>query len=345
MKIKDAIARLLERQSLSRAEMRTVFSIVMSGGATDAQIGGLLVALRMKGETIDEIVGAVELMRELALPVDISGEHLVDIVGTGGDGSSIFNVSTASSFVVAAAGGQVAKHGGRAVSSKSGAADLLEAAGVRLDMSPAEVVRCVKEVGVGFMFAVNHHAAMKHAMGPRRELGARTLFNLLGPLSNPAGVKKMLLGVYGPEWLRPTAEVLKVLGAEHVLVVHSADGLDEISIAGPTDVVELRAGEILEYRIKPEDFGLQSAPLESLVVRDAADSLALIQRAFSKGNKAEVASDMVALNAGAALYAADVASSLAQGVALAEDAIGSGLAKEKIGELADFTRLMSSEEA
>lgn len=345
MEIKAAIARLLERQNLSRAEMRAVFGTVMSGGATDAQIGGLLVALRMKGETVDEIAGAVELMRELALSVDVSGPHVVDIVGTGGDGSSIFNVSTASSFVVAAAGGRVAKHGNRAVSSKSGAADLLEAAGVRLDMTPVEVARCVREVGVGFMFAVNHHAAMKYAVGPRRELGVRTMFNLLGPLSNPAGVKKMLLGVYDRQWLRPIAEVLKVLGAEHVLVVHSTDGLDEISIAGPTDVVELRAGEISEYRVRPEDFGLRPAPLDSLVVRDAVDSLALIRKAFSKGGDAEVASDMVALNAGAALYAADVANSLEQGVALAQDAIGSGLAKEKIGELAEFTRMMRPEEA
>src|SRR5690625_130562 len=237
MEIRDAIAHLLERRDLSRAEMRTVFSTVMSGGATDTQIGALLVALRMKGETVDEIAGAVELMRELALPVNVSGEHLVDIVGTGGDGSSLFNVSTASSFVVAAAGGQVAKHGNRAVSSKSGAAELLEAAGVRLDVTPAEVERCVREIGVGFMFAVNHHPAMKFSVGPRRELGVRTIFNLLGPLANPAGVKKMLLGVYSQAWLRPVAEVMKVLGAEHVLVVHSEDGLDEISIAAPTDEI------------------------------------------------------------------------------------------------------------
>ncbi len=345
MEIKDAIARLLERKDLTRAEMRDVFGIVMSGGATDAQIGGLLVALRMKGETVDEIAGAVELMRELALPVSIGGEHLVDIVGTGGDGSSIFNVSTASSFVVAAAGGRVAKHGNRAVSSKSGAADLLESAGVRLDLTPDEVARCVDEVGVGFMFAVNHHSAMKYAVGPRRELGVRTMFNLLGPLSNPAGVRKMLLGVYDRQWLRPIAEVLRVLGAEHVLVVHSEDGLDEISIAAPTDVVELNRGDISEYRIRPEDFGLTAAPLDTLVVGDAGESLALIRKAFSKGGEAETASDMVALNAGAALYAADVAASLAQGVALAQDAIGSGLAREKIGELADFTRMMRPDEA
>lgn len=344
MEIRDAIAHLLERRDLSRAEMRAVFSTVMSGGATDAQIGALLVALRMKGESVEEIAGAVEQMRELALPVEVSGEHLVDIVGTGGDGSSLFNVSTASSFVVAAAGGQVAKHGNRAVSSKSGAADMLEAAGVRLDMTPDEVARCVREIGVGFMFAVNHHAAMKYAVGPRRELGVRTIFNLLGPLSNPAGVKKMLLGVYSQAWLRPAAEVMKMLGAEHVLVVHSEDGLDEISIAAPTDVAELNNGEIREYRIQPEDFGLKRASLDSLVVKDAADSLALIRKALSNSSDAEAASDIVALNAGAALYAADVASSLQQGVALAQDAIGSGLAREKIGELADFTRLMRPDE-
>ncbi len=345
MEIRDAIAHLLERRDLSRAEMRTVFSTVMSGGATDTQIGALLVALRMKGETVDEIAGAVELMRELALPVNVSGEHLVDIVGTGGDGSSLFNVSTASSFVVAAAGGQVAKHGNRAVSSKSGAADLLEAAGVRLDVTPAEVERCVREIGVGFMFAVNHHTAMKFAVGPRRELGVRTIFNLLGPLANPAGVKKMLLGVYSQAWLRPVAEVMKVLGAEHVLVVHSEDGLDEISIAAPTDVAELHRGDIREYRIQPEDFGLRRASLDSLVVKDASESLALIRKALGNDSQAEAASDIVALNAGAALYAADVASSLEQGVSLAQDAICSGLAGEKMVELADFTRLMRLEEA
>lgn len=345
MEIRDAIAHLLERRDLSRAEMRTVFSTVMSGGATDTQIGALLVALRMKGETVDEIAGAVELMRELALPVNVSGEHLVDIVGTGGDGSSLFNVSTASSFVVAAAGGQVAKHGNRAVSSKSGAADLLEAAGVRLDVTPAEVERCVREIGVGFMFAVNHHTAMKFAVGPRRELGVRTIFNLLGPLTNPAGVKKMLLGVYSQAWLRPVAEVMKVLGAEHVLVVHSEDGLDEISIAAPTDVAELHRGDIREYRIQPEDFGLRRASLDSLVVKDASESLALIRKALGNDSQAEAASDIVALNAGAALYAADVASSLEQGVSLAQDAICSGLAGEKMVELADFTRLMRLEEA
>lgn len=345
MEIRDAIAHLLERRDLSRAEMRTVFSTVMSGGATDTQIGALLVALRMKGETVEEIAGAVELMRELALPVNVSGEHLVDIVGTGGDGSSLFNVSTASSFVVAAAGGQVAKHGNRAVSSKSGAADLLEAAGVRLDVTPAEVERCVREIGVGFMFAVNHHTAMKFAVGPRRELGVRTIFNLLGPLANPAGVKKMLLGVYSQAWLRPVAEVMKVLGAEHVLVVHSEDGLDEISIAAPTDVAELHRGEIREYRIQPEDFGLRRASLDSLVVKDAGESLALIRKALGNDSQAEAASDIVALNAGAALYAADVASSLEQGVSLAQDAICAGLAGEKMVELADFTRLMRLEEA
>lgn len=344
MEIREAIAHLLEYRDLTREQMRAVFATVMSGTATDTQIGGLLVALRMKGETVEEIAGAVELMRELALPVDVTGKHLVDIVGTGGDGSSLFNISTASSFVVAAAGGQVAKHGGRAVSSKSGAADLLEAAGVRLDMTPAEVARCVNEIGVGFMFAVNHHAAMKFAAGPRRELGTRTLFNLLGPLANPAGVTRMLLGVYSKAWLRPVAEVMKLLGAEHVLVVHSEDGLDEISIAAPTDVAELHNGEIREYRIQPEDFGLRRASLDSLVVRDANESLALIRKAFSHDSGADAASDIIALNAGAALYAAEVASSLQQGVALAEDAIGSGLAREKMGELADFTRLMRPEE-
>ena len=234
MTIQQAIARIVEGQSLTTEEMKAVMHQIMTGAATDAQIAGLLIGLRMKGETVAEIAGAAAVMRELATPVSVQGEHLVDIVGTGGDGAGIFNVSTASAFVVAAAGGKVAKHGNRSVSSKSGAADLLEAAGVRLDLSPEQVARCIDSVGVGFMFAVNHHSAMKYAIGPRKELAVRTLYNLLGPVTNPAGVPNQLLGVYSQHWVRPIAEVLKDLGSRHVLVVHSADGLDEISIAAPT---------------------------------------------------------------------------------------------------------------
>jgi len=248
--------------------------------------------------------------------------------------------------VAAAAGASVAKHGNRSVSSKSGSADLLESAGVRLDVTPEQVALCVEEVGVGFMFAVNHHSAMKHAIGPRKELGVRTVFNLLGPLTNPAGVPNMLLGVFDRKWVRPVAEVMQQLGGQHILVVHSADGLDEISVASETWVAELKDGSITEYTVKPEDFGITRGDLKDLKVADAKESLEMIKQALSKGQGSKgsaskainSASDMVALNAGAALYAAGVADDLAEGVSLAQDAIGSGLAKAKISELASFTQ-------
>lgn len=269
MDMKAAIASLIKGASLSREDMVAVMRQMMTGGATPAQIAGFLVALRMKGETLDEITGAVQVMRELATGVQVSGEHLVDIVGTGGDGASLFNVSTASTFVVAAAGGKVVKHGNRSVSSKSGSADLLEAAGVRLGLPPDQVRRCVEDVGVGFMFAPAHHDAMKHAAGPRQELGVRTVFNILGPMTNPAGVKRQLIGVFDGSLCRPMAEVLSRLGSEQIMVVHSDDGLDEISLAGATSVAELKNGEVLEYRLKPEDFGIQRQTLEGLEVSDA----------------------------------------------------------------------------
>ena len=336
MNMQDAIGLVTEGQNLTTDQMAAVMNIIMTGEATDAQIGGFLIGLRMKGETIEEITGAAQTMRALATPVTIDNPNIVDIVGTGGDGAKLFNVSTASSFVVAAAGGHVAKHGNRSVSSSSGAADLLEAAGVKLDVTPEQVARCVNEVGVGFMFALNHHSAMKHAIGPRKEMAVRTIFNILGPLTNPAGAPNMLLGVFSPALVRPIAEVLQRLGANHVLVVHSADGLDEISIAAETQVAELKDGAITEYRITPEQFGLQrAADLSSVQVNDAGESLALVKQALGKGES--VAGDMVALNAGAAIYAAGIADSLEEGVVRAQDAIASGIAKEKIGELASFT--------
>ena len=336
MNMQDAIGLVTEGQNLTTEQMAAVMNIIMTGEATDAQIGGFLIGLRMKGETIEEITGAAQAMRALATPVTIDNPNIVDIVGTGGDGAKLFNVSTASSFVVAAAGGHVAKHGNRSVSSSSGAADLLEAAGVKLDVTPEQVARCVNEVGVGFMFALNHHSAMKHAIGPRKEMAVRTIFNILGPLTNPAGAPNMLLGVFSPALVRPMAEVLQRLGANHVLVVHSADGLDEISIAAETQVAELKDGAITEYRISPEQFGFQRAEdLSSVQVNDAEESLALVKQALGKGES--VAGDMVALNAGAAIYAAGIADSLEEGVVRAQDAIASGIAKEKIGELASFT--------
>ena len=341
MDIKTALGRAIQHLSLNTEEMAAVMRDIMTGQCTDAQIGAFLVALRMKSETIDEIEGAARVMRELVTPVDVADlSHLVDIVGTGGDGANLFNVSSASTFVAAAAGAVVAKHGNRSVSSKSGSADLLESAGINLGLSAEQVEQCIREVGVGFMFAVNHHSAMKHAIGPRKEIAQRTIFNILGPLTNPAGVKRLLLGVFSAELCRPLAEVLKRLGAEHVMVVHASDGLDEISLASPTEVAELKDGVISEYRITPEDCGLKSQSLVGLEVADSAASLQLIRDAFS-GVDSEVASkaaDMVALNAGAALYVAGKADSLKAGVALAQQVIASGAALEKMQQLAQFSQ-------
>ena len=293
----------------------------------------------MKSESIDEITAAVEVMRELATPVTIDLENAVDTCGTGGDGSNLFNVSTAGSFVIAAAGGKVAKHGNRSVSSTSGSADLLEAAGINLELNPEQIGRCISEVGVGFMFAPMHHNAMKHAIGPRKELGMRTLFNMLGPLTNPAGVKHQVIGVFAQTLCRPLAEVLRNLGSKHVLVVHAKDGLDEFSLATSTHVAELKDGEIKEYDIHPEDVGLESQSLVGLDIQGAEQSLALIKDALGKQStpESQKAADIIALNAGAALYAADIASSIKEGVEMAQDAIGTGLAGEKMKELSSFT--------
>ncbi|MEH6606109.1 MAG: anthranilate phosphoribosyltransferase [Pseudomonadales bacterium] len=336
MDMQAAIASLIEGRDLSRKEMADVMHLIMTGEATQAQIGGFLTGLRIKGETVEEITGAAQVMRELALKVKVSGENQVDIVGTGGDSAGIFNVSTASAIVAAAAGATVAKHGNRSVTSNSGSADLLEEAGIRLDLNVEQIERCIDEVGLGFMFALNHHSAMKHAIGPRKELKVRTVFNILGPLTNPASAPNALLGVFSEQWQLPYAEAMRRLGAKHVIVVHSAEGLDEISLAGPTRIVELKDGEISEYSICPEDVGVQSASLNSLVVEDPAASLALIRAAFA--GQAPEAADMIALNAGAALYAAGVAGSLVNGVELAQDVIATGQAAEKFKEWADFTQ-------
>jgi anthranilate phosphoribosyltransferase len=342
MNIQTAIAEVIEGQSLTTEQMIAVMRQIMTGECTDVQIAGFLVALRMKGETVEEITGAATVMRELVTPVNVSGDNLVDIVGTGGDGASIFNVSTACTFVAAAAGAQVAKHGGRSVSSKSGAADLLETAGVRLDLNPEQVARCIDSVGLGFMFALNHHSAMRHAIVARKELAVRTIFNLLGPITNPAGVKNQLLGVYSKQWVRPIAEVLKDLGSSHVLVVHSADGLDEISIASETYVAELKNGSITEYTITPEQFGIQRGSLADLKVDGSESSLALI-KSLLKGEESGAA-DIVALNAGAAIYVAGVASSLEQGVIIAQDVLAGGTAAEKLQELVQVTQMMKDAE-
>ncbi|MBT8054097.1 MAG: anthranilate phosphoribosyltransferase [Xanthomonadales bacterium] len=339
MDIKQALARVSERKDLSVEEMQAVMRQVMSGEATDAQIGAFLMGLRMKGESLDEITGAVMVMRELASGVSVAGEHLVDIVGTGGDGANLFNVSTAATFVVAAAGGRVAKHGNRSVSSSSGSADLLETAGVTLGLTPAQVAGCVDAVGVGFMFAPSHHSAMRHAIGPRKEMGMRTIFNLLGPMTNPAGVKRLLIGVYDDALCRPVAEVLNRLGAEHVMVVHSEDGLDEISAAACTHVAEATGGSVREFEIRPEDLGFERTSLAGLEVAGADESLALIRLALSgaPGDVAERARRVIALNAGAALYVAGLEASLEAGVKTAAQLLAAGQPWAKLEALVDYT--------
>lgn len=342
MDIKKAIAAVVDGQNLTGDDMRLVMTDIMTGQATPAQIGGFLIGLRMKGETVEEITGAAQVMRDLSTKVELEGDHIVDTCGTGGDGGSLFNVSTASAFVVAAAGGRVAKHGNRSVSSKSGSADVLEQAGVFLGLDSTQVTRCVDEIGLGFMFAQNHHSAMKHAIGPRKEMATRTIFNLLGPLTNPAGAKRQVMGVFDKKWVRPIAEVLRALGSEHVMVVHSADGLDEMSIATQTYVAELKEGEISEYTVSPEDFGIPLQSIDSIQAADAEASLELIKMALEGKGKVNPARDIVALNAGAAIYVSGVADSLAEGVNIAEDVIGSGTARVKVSELASFTRCFMS---
>jgi anthranilate phosphoribosyltransferase len=331
MDMQAAIRAVTEQHDLASADMEAVMRLIMTGQATPAQIGGFLIGLRMKGETVDEIAAAARVMRELATRVEVSGPHLVDTCGTGGDGASTFNISTASALVTAAAGGRVAKHGNRSVSSSSGSADVLEAAGVRLDMTPDQVAGCIDQVGVGFLFAPQHHSAMKHAIGPRKEMGVRTLFNLLGPLTNPAGAPNQVLGVFSEHWVEPLARVLQHLGSEHVLVVHAQDGLDEISIGSPTRVAELKDGGITVYTVAPEDFGLERADLSAIAVADAGQSLAMINEVLD--NRQGPARDIVMLNAGAAIYAAGVADSLANGVERAGGVLADGSARDTLTAL------------
>ncbi|RTZ73812.1 MAG: anthranilate phosphoribosyltransferase [Gammaproteobacteria bacterium] len=337
MNLQRAIARVIDRGDLSGEEMTEVMRAIMTGGATPAQIGGFLVGLRMKGETVTEISAAARVMRELASGVDISGlEHTVDIVGTGGDASGTFNVSTASMFVAAAAGCHVAKHGNRSVSSKSGSADVLKAAGIRLDLTPEQVAQCVREVGVGFMFAPGHHSAMKYAIGPRKEMGVRTIFNVLGPLTNPAGVPNQLLGVFSETLLEPLAEVLQRLGSRHVMVVHSEDGLDEISIGDKTEVAELKDGTIRRYSIWPEEFGMERAPISEIAVEGPEQSLTMIRSVLE--DHAGPARDIVTLNAGAAIYTAGLAGDLKEGMEKARAAIASGEARNRLDRLVILTQ-------
>lgn len=335
MNLQQAITAVIDKQDLSHDDMKQVMRRIMTGEATQAQIGGFLIGLRMKGETVEEIAAAAEVMRDLAHKVDVVGDHIVDIVGTGGDGAGTFNISTASCFVVAAAGGKVAKHGNRSISSKSGSADLLEAAGVNLDVTPEKVEQCIEQIGVGFMFAPKHHSAMKHAIGPRKEMGVRTIFNVLGPLTNPADAPNLVMGVFSEALVEPLANVFKALGSHHVMVVHSNDGLDEISIAANTKVAELKNGDVTCYEIDPADYDCKADNLDPLKVENADQSLQLVRAAL--GNEPSPAKDIVALNAGAAIYVAGLTDSMAAGVARAREVMSSGTAAEKIAALATLT--------
>ncbi len=331
MEIQTAIKTVIAGEDLSKHDMTAVMQQIMTGECTPAQIGGLLVGLRMKGESVDEISAAATVMRELSTPVNVDAKHLVDTCGTGGDASGSFNISTASAIVAAAAGAQVAKHGNRSVSSKSGSADVLEAAGVNLDIDAKQVGDCIDEVGVGFMFAQKHHSAMRHAIGPRKEMAVRTIFNVLGPLTNPAGAPNQVIGVFDGDLVEPLAHVLKQLGSRHVMVVHAEDGMDEISISAKTCVAELKNGEISSYTISPEDFGIDTASSGGLKVDSVQQSLAMIQSVLA--NNPGPALDIVSMNAGAAIYVSGVANSLAEGIQKAKTAIADGRAAQVLADL------------
>ena len=336
MDMHSAIRSVARGLDLDQEQMNSVMRIVMQGDATPAQIGAFLTALHIKGETVDELTAAAIVMREFAAAVSVRSDKVVDTVGTGGDAAGLFNVSTACALVAADAGITVAKHGNRAATGKSGSADVLEAAGVDIGLTADQVGETIDHVGIGFMFAPTHHGATRHAVGPRREIGIRTIFNLLGPLTNPAAARWQLVGVYEQRWLRPLAEVFGNLGSIHTLVVSSFDGLDEISIADSTPVCEFYKGELTEFVISPEDYGIERQELSSIKVENASESLALIRGALS-GEKGP-AYDMVALNAGATLYAADVAISVGDGVDRARAVLDAGDAVSKLEEFASYTQ-------
>ncbi len=342
MDIKQAIAKVVQQEDLVEAEMIDVMNEIMGGEATPAQIGSFITALRMKGETVDEISGAVRVMREkatsIATGVDLEkGDVLVDTCGTGGDGSGTFNVSTTTAFVVAGAGLPVAKHGNRSISSNCGSADVLEAAGVSLDISPEEVGKCVREIGIGFLFAPALHGAMKHAIGPRKEMGIRTIFNILGPLTNPAGANVQVLGVFAEELIEPLAQVLGKLGSKRALVVHGEGNLDELTVTGVTKVAELNNGKVSCYSVSPEDVGLKRAELAQLKGgADAAESAEQMRAIL--GGESGPKRDMVLLNSGAALMAAGLCADLKAGVAKAAEVIDSGKALEKLDQLVSLTQ-------
>ena len=331
MDIQSAIRAVIECRDLDGAQMTGVMHAIMTGECTPAQVGGFLVGLRMKGETVEEIAAAAAVMRRLATQVVVDESHLVDTCGTGGDASGTFNISTASALVAAGAGARVAKHGNRSVSGRSGSADVLEAAGVRLDLAPERIARCIDEAGVGFLFAPAHHGAMKHAIGPRREMAVRTIFNVLGPLTNPAGALRQVIGVFDRDLVEPLARVLGELGSEHVLVVHSEDGLDELSLGAPTHVAELRDGTVRSFVLDAGEFGFESAPVESISVDSPAASLDVI-RAVLAGDSGPAA-DITVLNAAAAIYVSGIASNLEDGIGRARESIGSGWAANALERL------------
>ncbi|MBI5892005.1 MAG: anthranilate phosphoribosyltransferase [Nitrosomonadales bacterium] len=328
----QALVRLIEQREIFYDEMLSLMRQIMSGEVTPTMIAAILVGLRVKKETIGEISAAAFVMREFASKVPVSKrDHLVDTCGTGGDAAHTFNISTASAFVAAAAGARVAKHGGRSVSSTCGSADVLEALGVNLNLKPEQVAHSIDQIGIGFMFAPNFHGAMKYAAPVRKELGVRTLFNVLGPLTNPAGAENQVMGVFHPDLVGIQARVLQRLGSRHVLVVNGSDGLDEITLSGPTNVAELKDGQVSEYTVTPEQFGLQRAPLDAIKVADAGRAKAMLVAVLD--NEAGPARDIVLLNAGAAIYAAGVADTLAKGVQKAAEAIACGAAKDKLAQL------------
>lgn len=333
--VQQALVQLLDKQDLSGQQMQAAMNAIMQGQATSAQIAGFIIALRMKGESVDEITAAAQVMRNLSSKVNINASNLVDTCGTGGDGQNTFNVSTASAIVAASAGVAIAKHGNRSVSSSTGSADVLEALGVKLELNPAQIASCVETVGIGFMFAPMHHSCMKHAVGPRKELGVRTLFNLLGPLTNPAAAQSQVLGVFDRAWLQPLAGVLNNLGSARALVVHAEDGMDEISITGKTFVCELAQGEITEYEVTPNELGVDDGDLADIAVENAEQSANMINDVFN--GMPGPAANIVALNAGAAIYVAGRTASLSEGVDLAVLSIQSGVALQKLTDLVDYT--------
>ena len=337
----EALQRVIEHREIFHDEMLDLMRQIMSGQISPVMIAALTIALRVKKETIGEITAAAQVMRELATRVEVKDAHnLVDVVGTGGDGARTFNISTAAIFVAAAAGARVAKHGGRAVSSQSGSADALEALGVNINLAPAQVAQCIDEVGVGFMFAPNHHTAMKHAAPVRRELGVRTIFNILGPLTNPAAAPTQLMGVFHPDLVGIQIRVLQRLGARHAMTVFGLEGLDEISISGKTMIGELKDGKIEEYSVHPERFGLALHDPRALCVDTVEASRAMVLGVLD--NKPGAARDIVALNAGAAIYVADKAASMEEGVELAFEAIASGAARAKLDKLALLTQKLGA---